>query len=176
VDPSDFERLIAGDPGAFADVYDRYARLVRSICFDYTRDLTHAEDLTQEIFLRAYRRIRQLRRHDRVGGWLAAIARRACQDWQRQRGRDRHRYVAILPEVQAVETDTPEQSEIDALRNAICELPEKERMALHVHYLCEVPAEVARDLLGMSSSGFYKLIDRARRRLAAIMKPLGAEP
>ena len=74
------------------------------------------------------------------------------------------------------ETSDVQPGEIDALRMAICGLPEKERLALHIHYLCEEPAEVAREMLGMSSSGFYKLIDRARRRLAGLLKPLGVEP
>jgi RNA polymerase sigma-70 factor (ECF subfamily) len=176
VNPSDFERLTIGDPASFADVYDRYARLIRSICFDTTRDLAHAEDLTQDVFLRAYRRIGQLRRPERLASWLAAIARNACRDWSRQRGRDRHQYCDAVPEVQSNETRDADPAEIDALRMAICELPQKERLALHIHYLCEEPAEVAQEMLGMSSSGFYRLIDRARRRLAALLKPLGVEP
>jgi RNA polymerase sigma-70 factor (ECF subfamily) len=46
-------------------------------------------------------------------------------------------------------------------------LPERERMAVHIHYLCGEPAEVARHALGLSQSGFYKLLERARGRLRA---------
>ena len=173
---SDFERLAAGEPDAFAEVYDRYAPLVRSICFDTTRSLSQAEDLTQDVFLKAYQRIGQLRDGGRLASWLAAIARRACQDWRRKRGRDRHRYCESTPDVEAALPATLAENEVELLRAAISELPEKERLALHIHYLCEQPAEVAREILGLSSSGFYKRLDRARRRLAAILKPLGVEP
>lgn len=176
MNPDVFERLTAGEPASFVLVYDRYARLIRSICFDTTRDVTHAEDLTQEVFLRAYTRIGQLRRPERIARWLAAIARNACRDWLRQRGRDRHQYCDAVPDTASNEPRDVQAEEVDALRMAVCELPEKERLALHVYYLCEEPAEVARAMLGMSSSGFYKLIDRARRRLARLLKPLGVEP
>jgi RNA polymerase sigma-70 factor (ECF subfamily) len=167
--------VTAGDPGDLAALYDRYARLVRSICFDRVRNLADAEDLAQEVFLRAYQRLDQLKCRDRVGNWLAAIARSTCQDWHRRRVRGKERSCGSLPEVESP-LDHHDPSEIDALRLAICELPEKERLALHIHYLCEQPAEVARDILGMSSSGFYKLIERARRRLATIMKTQGIRP
>lgn len=175
VNSREFERVTAGDPGEFAILYDRYARLVRSICFDRVRNLTDAEDLTQDIFLRAYQRIGQLRRPDRIASWLAAIARCACQDWRRQRVREKQQSCGELPDLEVPRAEN-DQSEIDALRLAICELPEKERLALHIHYLCEQPAEVARDILGMSSSGFYKLIERARRQLAVVMKTRGVQP
>ncbi len=175
MDSTEFERVTAGDPTAFAALYDRYARLVRSICFDRVRNLTDAEDLTQDIFLRAYERIGQLRNPDRVGSWLSAIARSACQDWGRQRAREKQQTGGTLPEIEVWHADN-DASEIDCLRLAICELPEKERLAMHIHYLSEQPAEVARDMLGMSSSGFYKLIERARRRLAAVMKTHGVRP
>ena len=174
VNSRDFEQLTAGDPRAFADLYDRYARLIRSICFDSLRDLTHAEDLTQEIFLRAYERIGQVKRPDRLGAWLTAITRRACLDWHRQRARDKHRYFAHPPDVEASTSTDEHPNDVDALRLAICELPEKERLAMHMYYLCEQPAEVAREILGMSASGFYKLVDRARHRLAGLMKTRGA--
>ena len=56
---------------------------------------------------------------------------------------------------------------IDEVRRAVSQLPERERMAVHVHYLCGEPVEAARGALGLSPSGFYKLLERARRRLRA---------
>jgi hypothetical protein len=43
-------------------------------------------------------------------------------------------------------------------------------MALHIFYLDEQPAEMARQTLGLSSSGFYKLLERARKSVAQLMK------
>ena len=47
------EAVLSGDRSAYTDLYDRYARLVRAICYDATWDLNHSQDLSQEVFLRA---------------------------------------------------------------------------------------------------------------------------
>ena len=41
-------------------------------------------------------------------------------------------------------------------------LPYRERMAMHIFYLDEQPVEMARKTLGLSTSGFYKLLERVR--------------
>ena len=54
--PDDAELIQAtlnGIPSAFGDLYDRYAGLVRAMCFNATDDRTIMHDLTQEAFLRA---------------------------------------------------------------------------------------------------------------------------
>src|SRR3954469_24490208 len=77
-------RARCGDHEAFAALYDRHARLVRAICFDSTAHLTSAEDLAQEVFLRAYQKLDQLRDGARFVAWLCKIARRAGRDWERR--------------------------------------------------------------------------------------------
>jgi RNA polymerase sigma-70 factor (ECF subfamily) len=59
---------------------------------------------------------------------------------------------------------------IHDLLEAIRHLPDKERMALHLFYLVEQPAASAREIMGLSNSGFYKVLERAKHRVAAILK------
>jgi len=49
--------VLNGDRAAFAELYDRRARLIRAICFDVTHDLDAAAELTQEVFCRAHARL-----------------------------------------------------------------------------------------------------------------------
>jgi RNA polymerase sigma-70 factor (ECF subfamily) len=81
-------RTLRGDRETFADLYDRYARLVRAFCWDATRDLPQAQDLTQEVFLRAFQRLPELREPAKFGAWVVGIARLAAKEWQRSRVRD----------------------------------------------------------------------------------------
>jgi RNA polymerase sigma-70 factor (ECF subfamily) len=160
-------RAREGDQAAFATLYDRHARLIRAICFDATAHLASAEDLAQDVFLRAYQKLGQLRDDERFMPWLCEIARRAGHDWRRSARRDgKH-----LTTAQQVDRATPQEApQIDELRDAIGRLPEEERMALHLFYLEEQSAVVARQVLGLSQSGFYKLLDRARNRVGSIMR------
>ena len=62
--------------------------------------------------------------------------------------------------------DEESQRMLDVVR----QLPAKERMALHLFYLAEQPAQAAREAMGLSNSGFYKVLDRAKRRVASILQ------
>ena len=70
----------------------------------------------------------------------------------------------------------PADEESQRLLDAIRQLPAKERTALHLFYLAEQPASAAREVLGLSNSGFYKLLDRAERRVASILAKRKAVP
>ncbi len=157
-----------GDAAAFGALYDRHARLVRAVCFDATGELASAEDLAQDVFLKAHARLCQLRDAERFVAWLCEIARSAGRDWQRRARRES----ALVSEM--VEAMRPAQAGNDAqlaeLREVVRTLPDDERMALHLFYLEEQPAAAARLVLGLSQSGFYKLLDRAREHAGAIMR------
>jgi RNA polymerase sigma-70 factor (ECF subfamily) len=55
------------------------------------------------------------------------------------------------------------------LREAIATLPEKERVALHAFYLQQQDVEQARMVLGLSRSGFYRVLSVARERLRRVL-------
>jgi DNA-directed RNA polymerase specialized sigma24 family protein len=96
------------------------------------------------------------------------MARHVCREWRRARRRDRHRFTESVPESEhKLPSDTSDA--IQQLRLSIAKLPEKERLALHLMYLQEDSAEIARGILGLSHSGFYKIVARARERLAKML-------
>ena len=73
----------SGDRAAFGELYARYARMVHGI-FLARVPASAAEDLVQDVFLRAMPRLHSLRDASRFGGWLAAIARNRAVDFYRQ--------------------------------------------------------------------------------------------
>lgn len=155
--------VIAGDRTAYGILYDRYAPLVRAICYDRTGNLADAQDLAQDVFLRAYERLDQLHKPDRFGGWLVGIARHRCREWRRQVGREQRRHSAV--DANPLVVDGLGGMEDGQLLRLIGTLDENERLALHAFYLQEKSAEAARRIMGLSRSGFYKLLDRARTKL-----------
>jgi RNA polymerase sigma-70 factor (ECF subfamily) len=163
---------LAGRTQAFGLLYDRYAPLVRAVCFDAVGDLTQAQDLSQEAFLRAYRKLPRLRDPARFGPWLIGIAKHVCRESRRNSARGRRKLERVsqlaAPESE-VETVADKEDDLRRLRDAIAALPEREREALHLFYLQEQPADAAATLLGLSRSGFYRAIDRARTRLQRML-------
>ena len=169
--PSDktlIRALFAGDKAAYEKLYDRYAPLVRAVCYDMTGNLADAQDLTQDVFMRAYEKLGHLRDPDRFGKWLIGIARLRCKEWQRRK----LRYRDMKPELKNVASiiaDPSNDGQIERLREMITVLPEKERLALHTFYLQDKSADNARGIMGLSRSGFYRLLGRARKRLEYLL-------
>jgi RNA polymerase sigma-70 factor, ECF subfamily len=181
--------VLNGDRQAFAELYDRRARLIRAVCHDHTRDFHAAADLTQEVFLRAYQKLGALRDPQRFTPWLVGIARQVCREWRRQRLRDSRKvaryasHLAIqrpvceppdqrlvdLREAIAAPSDTaggrPALSEKDGSAGGRPALSEKERLALHAFYLQGRDVDEARNVLGLSRSGFYRVLASAVGRL-----------
>ncbi len=74
----------SGDRAAFGAIYRRYARVVHGVLLASV-SYTNAEDLVQDVFLKAMHQIGSLRDASAVGGWLASIARRTATDHHRIR-------------------------------------------------------------------------------------------
>ncbi len=169
--PSDkalIEAVFAGDKAAYEKLYDRYAPLVRAVCYDMTGNLADAQDLAQDVIMRAYEKLDRLRDPELFGRWIVGIARLRCKEWRRQRLRSQNKNVG-LNNAQAVAPEPPDDSRIELLREMITTLPEKERLALHTFYLQGNSADNVRRIMGLSRSGFYRVLERARKRLEQLL-------
>ena len=160
--------VIGGEQAAYEKLYDRYAPLVRAICHGTTGNLTEAHDLAQDVFMRAYEKLDTLRKPDSFGTWLVGIARLRCREWLRQ-SRQISRSRVELDDAKVTTADPPDGGRADELWKMIRKLPEKERLALHVFYLHGNSAESARRIMGLSRSGFYRVLERARGRLEQLI-------
>ncbi len=171
--------VLNGDRSAFAELYDRRARVIRAICHDETRDAHMAAELTQEVFLRAYRDLRRLHAPDKFALWLVGIARQVCREWRRKRGREKRAMAGFADRLaQADRWVDPPDAHLIELRDAIAgraagtdeSLTQQERLALHVFYLQSRDVEEARGVLGLSRSGFYRVLSSACKRLRMILE------
>jgi RNA polymerase sigma-70 factor, ECF subfamily len=96
--------VAAGDEDAFATLYADYVGMVHAILLGRVprRDV---DDLVQEVFLTAYRRIRELREPAAFGGWIATVARNRATDHMRQT-RELVELPEELPGGDAIDTET----------------------------------------------------------------------
>jgi RNA polymerase sigma-70 factor (ECF subfamily) len=113
-----------GDEAAFAALYGRYARMVHGVLLARV-PRADADDLTQEVFLTAWRRLDSLRDGAAVGGWLAMIARNRAVDFHR-----RAPAALALPDGLAVAASAEDEAEAGRALAAIRSLPEAYRETL----------------------------------------------
>ena len=64
------ERIQAGDPAVFEDLYRQHSRRVYALCLRMVKDTTEAEDLTQETFLLVFRKLHTFRGESAFSTWL----------------------------------------------------------------------------------------------------------
>ncbi|WP_081905119.1 RNA polymerase sigma factor [Neobacillus sedimentimangrovi] len=67
----------------FNQLYTKYAKRLLYIAYKYTKDLHQAEDIVQESFLKAYKKIHTIEDKTKLGGWLSAITARTAIDFLR---------------------------------------------------------------------------------------------
>src|SRR5439155_17870756 len=76
-----------GDQEAFAALVTRYQRMVHSLTFRMTGSLADGEDLAQETFIQAFRRIASFRGEAKFSSWLYRIAVNTCLNWKKSQTR-----------------------------------------------------------------------------------------
>ncbi len=161
-------------PEIFKDYHDRIHRYVLSL----VRDPAEADDLTQETFLRAYRRRDSLRDAQALMAWLYRIATHACLDRLRQRARRAPlESKADLDEIALAEPDTPslqqmvEQNEMSTCVQQYLErLADSYRAVILLHDLHGLTGPEIAEILGVSLGTVKIRLHRARRKLKAALE------
>lgn len=127
---SDTELVMAarsGDRAAFARLYRRYAPVVHAVLLARV-NRPEAEDITQDVFLKAMRSLHTLREPAAIGPWLITIARRRATSLFRRLGRLRFRPLEDAPSKPV--PNQPALPTAHEILGAIRELPEAYRETL----------------------------------------------
>src|SRR6185369_14912993 len=73
-DATDAARVVAGDLSAFEGIVQRWQQRLVSMAWRFCRDRSRAEDMAQEVFVKAYRALASFRGESAFSTWLATIA------------------------------------------------------------------------------------------------------
>jgi RNA polymerase sigma-70 factor (ECF subfamily) len=154
-----------------------YPRIFRYIV-SMVQDTREAEDLTQETFLRAYRRRDSLRDEGAQTAWLYRIATHACLDRLRQYARRAPmESEADLDQVEVAEPDTPslqqtiERDEMSGcVQRYLNRLPDSYRAVILLHDMHDLTASEIARLLGKSLDTVKIRLHRARIKLRAALE------
>jgi len=111
-----------GDRVAFGTLYERYGRLIHGIILAHVH-YHDAEDVTQDVFVKALEQLHNLREPAAFCGWLISIARRAAADHRRTRK-------AMLNPGRLLAGRTPPALEPFAILDVVKRLPESYRETL----------------------------------------------
>ena len=181
VDPEDIaQRAAQRDPDAFTQVYDEHVDTVYRYIYFKVSDGGVAEDLTSEVFVKAWERIDRFQwRNVPLQNWLLRIARNIVIDYYRSRPR---RLTSPLDELGDSQSDepTPEEhlardSEHDALRRGLAQLPDDQRDVLILRFVEGYSHREVADALEKSVVAVRQIQVRGLRALQSLMSEDGTE-
>ncbi|MCL2646556.1 MAG: sigma-70 family RNA polymerase sigma factor [Phycisphaerales bacterium] len=160
--------VLAGEQGAFAQVVRRYERQVHAMVWGILRDHHAAEDVTQEVFIKAYERLGEWR-GGALGAWLVAIARRAAIDQvRRNKWVGRGGVTAEFPEMAATDPTTVEDAaEVLA---ALGRLGEQEQQVILLRYFSGLQVSEIAAVVGSPVGTITKQLSRAMARLREYLR------
>ena len=174
-------KILSGDDAAFGILVEKYQKSVHALVWRKIGDYHYAEDIMQDAFLQAYKKLSTLKDPNQFAGWLYVIANRLCIDWMRKQKWIREQKFVM----QSLEATRPEEIEQSSYTHHVSEqsrtertehchalvkkllekLPESERTVVMLYYLDEMTTKEIGKFLGVSVNTIASRLHRARKRL-----------
>ena len=167
--------ILAGDDTAFTTLVEKHYKSVHALTWQKIGDFHYAEEITQDAFLQAYKKLSTLRNPHQFAGWLYVIANRCCISWTRKQKHARQlledtsvkkigeltyeRYISEQREMEAAER------RYEIVKRLLEKLPESERTVVTLYYLSEMTTKEIGKFLGVSANTIHSRLHRARERL-----------
>ena len=166
---------LSGNDAAFNRLVEKYQEGIHALAWRKIGDFHYAEEITQDTFLQAYKKLSTLKNPNQFAGWLYVIANRLCIAWLRKQKPvmqslesmsvkainelSYKRYVSDDLDTQATER------RYEIVERLLEKLPESERTVVTLHYLGEMTAKEISKFLGVSANTIGSRLQRARNRL-----------
>ncbi len=122
------DRALKGDERAFTEIVRRHRDMVYGYCYHRTGSFEDARDLAQDTFVRAYTSLGQLRDPEKLAAWLRRIAANLCTRWHERRRE-------TVDEIPDQPGPAHQSAASECVSEALTNLPEKERLAVVLHYV-----------------------------------------
>jgi RNA polymerase sigma-70 factor, ECF subfamily len=167
------EACLAGRTGAFDLIVERHRRTVYRLCYRFVGNHEDAADLSQEVFIRAYRGLRNFRKQSSLSTWLYRIGVNVCLN------RVNTKLLPTEPIEKRQHVDTRDDSPADRVlkneqaarvRSAIAHLPRKQRATLILRMYHELSHQQIAAILGSSvgavKANFFHALGNLKKLLS----------
>jgi RNA polymerase sigma-70 factor, ECF subfamily len=170
------DAVLGGERDGFRLILQAYGLSLRSYIAASVYTLEDIDDIAQEVFLVAYRNLREFRRGDDFGAWLRGIARNKVYHHFRRSsrrhtalGKFREQVVRLVEGRMGKAVSADESGAIELLLNCVGALPVRMRRAVRAGLDGDKPTEIAAEL-GTTVDAVYHLHFRANKLLRDCMQ------
>jgi len=176
--------LRAGNMAGFDYLIQKYRKPIVHFMYRMVHNQAVAEELAQEVFLRVYRSRETYRAEARFSTWLYRIATNLGVNHARDTRHERNASTVYLDQVDAetgttpdvadatpnIEADMLRRERLEAIRQHVLTLPERQRMAVLMHKYEGMDYKQIGDVLKLSESATKSLLFRAYQTLREKLK------
>ena len=172
------QRVLEGDDNAFATLVKKYQKQVHALAWRKIGDFHTAEEITQDTFLKAYKKLATLKRPQRFVSWLYVIAANRCNSWLRKKrlktepleqleeiDNEQLQQAAYSRYVTEENERTTAEAQRDVVKKLLAKLQESERTVITLHYFGEMSCPEIGAFLGVSANTIKSRLRRAQQRL-----------
>lgn len=163
------QSTLAGDDEAFAELVRRHKRKVFGIAARFARNDHELDDICQEIFVKAYQKLKSFRGEAPFEHWVSRIAVHACYDFLRKTRHDRENVPLDGIEI-GVRDNASAREAAEILQWAMTRLSADERLVITLLELEEKSVRETAELTGWSESNVKVRAFRARQALKKILE------
>lgn len=180
-------RAQAGDLQAFEQLFDQYQRGIYNVIYQMVRSEADAADLTQDVFVRAWKALPRLDAPEAFTAWIYRIATNLSRNWIRDNtrvrkesldqpfGDDEEGGTREIADTRANPADLVQTQEVqDVVRSAISGLSDDHRAVVTLHHLEGMPVEdiakVMHCSVGTVKSRLSRARDALKRKLAGFIE------
>jgi len=177
------ERSREGDGAAFRVLVERYMKKVYAVAMDMTGDHHAAEDISQDVFLKAYGALPRFRGRAGVSTWLYRMTVNVCIDRSRKKAWKAMKPKGIVldediqQDKQSKNTLSQPEQEMERvlmqqhIRRALDGLTERERAVFVLRHYHALPLKEIADCLNVTEGTVKSTLFRAIKRLQGILAP-----
>ncbi len=170
------------DERAFHELYNRHQTQVFNLAYRYTGSYADAEEISQDVFLKVYKKAASFRQEARFTTWLYRITVNTCFNFKRRKKIP----IESLDQMQepgpgfqepaAPRSENPEEiyrrrKRAELIRNALDTLPPKQRIAFIMGKFDGYSYDEISKVLGINANAVAALMHRAKEQLRKVLQP-----
>jgi RNA polymerase sigma-70 factor (ECF subfamily) len=163
-------RVLQGDQQIFAELVNRYRHLVFTVALRYTANREDAEEIAQDVFVKAYRSLADFRHDSKFSTWLFAIATNTCITFLRKKkiithSLDDEKIFEVANNTGTIHEEEEHKLKAGLMNRAIRLLNADDATIITLFYKGEQSLEEIGKIMGIASNTAKVKLHRARQRL-----------
>ncbi|MBE7628670.1 RNA polymerase sigma factor [Tenacibaculum piscium] len=171
------EELVAkivekNDSHLFAVLYDRYASVVYNKCYGFSKNKEEAQDLTHDVFIRLFVKLRTFKNKSKFSTWLYSFTYNFCVNYvQRNKEKKKEKVTIVTDQIREnsdedeIDDATLFELKSDKLAKALEIISAPEKMILLMKYQDDMTIKEISDVLSLGDSAVKMRLKRAKEKV-----------